>query len=865
MKLRHLLFIVFLFLTLRAAAQPSEEIYLGNTARSGYSNDGFYGPFNIGFSFTFFNNPYSQFYISPNGLVTFGSGQDSPSNVKIPSASLPNNFIAPFWDDLVVDPFGNVLYKTIGAAPNRKLIVQFRNMAFYTTPPYLGTFSVILYESGNRIQIQYRMIVLKDNPRATGNSATIGIENADGSAGVQYSYEEAGSVSTSKAITFTPSGDTYTTDADAMYFGVYLTTNLTLPEPQITDLYSPTDGAVVGVDNTFQWSASTDAAVYALQIATNPDLVSATSYNAGSALSYTLNGLDPDATYYWTVFTSNATGFTWSAVKSFTTSLNPPLMPVPRTIWTEQNLDKAVRLQYTGGDATPKTAIVTSLPPQGALYQYYAGQRGNRITAVPATVTDANHNVIYAATGSTGNGVGNFTFKINDANGDSPDGTITVNVAPPAVPNVLYTAKKPGVEIQFDIPMADATGKESQFTVTVNGTQATISSANLKPGDPTTIVLNLVTPLTGSETVLVSYTQGDVTGATGGFLLSFTDQAVTLLAQTITFPEIPLKATGDPPFNPGATSGSGLGLTYSSSDLSVATVTGSNVTILSAGIADIMARQAGNATYAPARYTRTMIVNNPNKENQTITFDPLPEKTYGDADFALTASASSGLPVTYTSENPSAATIAGDQVHITGAGTTIITAFQPGDDNFNPAVPVQQLLTVNKLEETITFTGVPEKLLFGDTFTLSATSSAGVTVLFESLDVTKATVSGNILTAVAKGEVQIRAYYPGDLNILPAEAFATVEIYTTHRDIMHLFTPNNDGFNDYWELPDLATWGKCDVKVYNRWGKMVFSDPDYNNLWDGRSNGNPLPEGAYYFIIKTENAGTQKGTVNIVR
>jgi gliding motility-associated-like protein len=82
---------------------------------------------------------------------------------------------------------------------------------------------------------------------------------------------------------------------------------------------------------------------------------------------------------------------------------------------------------------------------------------------------------------------------------------------------------------------------------------------------------------------------------------------------------------------------------------------------------------------------------------------------------------------------------------------------------------------------------------------------------------------------------------------------------------MHLFTPNNDGFNDLWELPDLVTWGKCDVKVYNRWGKLVFADANYNNLWDGTSNGSPLPEGAYYFVIKTENAGTVTGTVNIVR
>ena len=97
------------------------------------------------------------------------------------------------------------------------------------------------------------------------------------------------------------------------------------------------------------------------------------------------------------------------------------------------------------------------------------------------------------------------------------------------------------------------------------------------------------------------------------------------------------------------------------------------------------------------------------------------------------------------------------------------------------------------------------------------------------------------------------------------EAFDTVEIYSTHKEIMHLFTPNNDGINDQWELPDLATWGKSEVKVFNRWGKLVFADADYNNLWDGTSNGSPLPEGPYYFVIKTENAGVVKGTLNIVR
>ncbi len=108
---------------------------------------------------------------------------------------------------------------------------------------------------------------------------------------------------------------------------------------------------------------------------------------------------------------------------------------------------------------------------------------------------------------------------MNDGTGDSPEVTITVNVSPPGIPQVLYTAKSTNVEIQFDKIMSDPAGKQSQFAVKVNGTPAAINTVSLKTGDPYTIVLNLATPLAGTETVLVSYTQGDVTATTGGFLL----------------------------------------------------------------------------------------------------------------------------------------------------------------------------------------------------------------------------------------------------------------------------------------------------------------------------------------------------------
>jgi autotransporter-associated beta strand protein len=80
---------------------------------------------------------------------------------------------------------------------------------------------------------------------------------------------------------------------------------------------------------------------------------------------------------------------------------------------------------------------------------------------------------------------------------------------------------------------------------------------------------------------------------------------------------------------------------------------------------------------------------------QTIAFEPLPDKTTADAPFALTATASSGLPVSYASSDPAVAEISGSTVTIKTGGSAVITASQAGDANYLPAADVQQTLTVN--------------------------------------------------------------------------------------------------------------------------------------------------------------------------
>jgi hypothetical protein len=184
-----------------------------------------------------------------------------------------------------------------------------------------------------------------------------------------------------------------------------------------------------------------------------------------------------------------------------------------------------------------------------------------------------------------------------------------VNVSPPGMPNLLYTGKTTTyVEMQFDRIMADPSGNQSQFTVTADSTPITVISLLLKVGDPYTIVATLATSLTGTESVAISYTAGDVASAQGGWLASFTEQAVTLLAQTIIFNTNLNKIIGDPSFGLSASVTSGLSITFSSSNLSVATISGNLVTIHAVGTSDITVRQAGNGTYAPVKHIRILTV-----------------------------------------------------------------------------------------------------------------------------------------------------------------------------------------------------------------------------------------------------------------
>ena len=83
---------------------------------------------------------------------------------------------------------------------------------------------------------------------------------------------------------------------------------------------------------------------------------------------------------------------------------------------------------------------------------------------------------------------------------------------------------------------------------------------------------------------------------------------------------------------------------------------------------------------------------------------------------------------------------------------------------------------------------------------------------------------------------------------------------------MNTITPNNDGKNDNWIIVNLDAYPDCEVTIYNRYGQEVYFTEAYQNDWDGSYNGNPLPEGAYYYTIKFKGTDkVYKGSINILR
>jgi len=161
---------------------------------TGLGNEEMAPEVDLGFPFLFYGELYDELNISANGFLTFTSTSVAYFNRAIPLGAEPNAFIAPFWDDLnPATGSGEVYWKS--EPENGRFIVTWDNVnRDGTSTP--ETFQAILNVDGSMV-FQYALV---NNPA----SCSVGLENADGSDGLQVAWNDVAYLQNGLAVRFNP-------------------------------------------------------------------------------------------------------------------------------------------------------------------------------------------------------------------------------------------------------------------------------------------------------------------------------------------------------------------------------------------------------------------------------------------------------------------------------------------------------------------------------------------------------------------------------------------------------------------------------------------------------------------------------------
>jgi hypothetical protein len=426
--------------------------------------------------------------------------------------------------------------------------------------------------------------------------------------------------------------------------------------------------------------------------------------------------------------------------------------------------------------ASPQTINFTSTPPSGvavggAPYTVTATASSGLAVAFSIDASSAGVCTLAGATVSFV-GVGTCTIDANQAGDASYQAAAQVqqSIAVGVTPQTIsFTSPPPGGAVvgdpDYTVAATATSGLAVTFTVTAGSAGVcTISGATVT--------------LVGAGTCTINANQaGNGTyGAAPQVQQSFAVGTPSLSTQTISFTSsAPAGATvGGATYDVSATASSGLAVTFTiaAGSAGVCTIAGSTVSFVGAGTCTIDANQAGNGSYQAAPQVQQSFA--VTLASQTISFTSTPPAgaIAGDPDYTVSATATSGLPVTFTADASSAGicTVTGSSVSLIGTGTCVINANQAGDAGHQAAPLAQQSFSIGGAPapsvQSITFTSATPSgaTVGGSTYTVAATATSGLAVSF-SIDASSAgvcTISGSTVSFVGAGTCTIDANQAGN-------------------------------------------------------------------------------------------------------
>ena len=292
-----------------------------------------------------------------------------------------------------------------------------------------------------------------------------------------------------------------------------------------------------------------------------------------------------------------------------------------------------------------------------------------------------------------------YTLKSANAFGGTTSTPITVTVPGSVVAPPIFTP--PGgsyssAEASPVVSISTTTSPSATIYYTTNGSTPTTQSAVFSISSPITVS---ATETLKAIAVVPGYAAPSAVGAASYTMVAAPQN------QVIAFPYEPNLPLGTAPFTISATSmiyptplagpaSTNLTVSYASATPSVCTVSGTTVTLAGGGTCTIQATQAGNSTYAAAPPVSQSFQVSSGQQSQTINFGALVNQALGAAPFTISATASSGLAVSFASTTPPVCTVSGTTVTLVAVGTCTIQATQGGNVTYSAATPVDQSFQV---------------------------------------------------------------------------------------------------------------------------------------------------------------------------
>jgi len=587
-----------------------------------------------------------------------------------------------------------------------------------------------------------------------------------------------------------------------------------------------TNGGTVNINGTGTVKALTNSATGTLNIGSTSTFTTLTATAAGNTVNYTGAAQTVKATTYDTLIFSG-TGAKTMASSSIKVNNNLSIVSgVQANIGA--GLGPTVKTLTLGG--TQEALGSWGSTSSSAYYKnntYFAATTGIIYVGTPGLTITANSTSKIYGTGVNFAGTefstsalvaGGSVTKVT-LNSTGASGAATVAGSPyPIVPSaavgtglthyvITYVNGSLTVNPEPLTITANSLSKNYGDTVSFAGTEFT--APGLVNSDTVTSVTLNSTGADGSATVAGSPYPIVPSAAVGtglaNYTISYANGALTVnpASQSINFDAIPDETYGNPPFDVSATATSGLPVSFASTTTDVCAVSGSTVSILSAGTCTIEASQAGDSNYSAAQPVDQSFGNG--KAGEAINFSALPDKTYGDPDFDISsfASATSGLPVSFSSTTTSVCSVSDSTVSLTSAGTCTIEASQSGNNNYNAASNMDQSFIVNPASQSINFDAIPSKTYDDPDFDISSYASAtsGLPVSFSSDTPSTCTVSSSTVSILVTGTCTIEASQSGNGN------------YNAASNVTQSFTvnPASQSIN-FDAIPD-ETYGDPDFDV----------------------------------------------------